>query len=196
MASLNGRGSSDAAARILKAASALFAEKGYANTSVRDICRATGTTAPVVYYHFGSKRGLFDAVARSQISMEDFISKLEASRSLAPGDGLRAFIRTYLSSFPEKAFEPGLYMRDSASLDKRSAKMASDDLDRVRALASALVRRCSAEGGFRGADPDLAADCLLGMLNRVIFQAIHFSKASDREAYGRFVTDFFFRAMK
>jgi hypothetical protein len=42
----------------------------------------------------------------------------------------------------------------------------------------------------------LAADCLLGMLNRVIFQNIHFSKASDKETYGRFVTDFFIRAMK
>jgi hypothetical protein len=33
------------------------------------------------------------------------------------------------------------------------------------------------------------------MLNRVIFQHIHFSKVFDREAYTRFVTDFFLRAM-
>ena len=32
--------------------------------------------------------------------------------------------------------------------------------------------------------------------HRVIFQHIHFSKISDRDIYRRFVTDFFFRAMK
>jgi len=38
---------------------------------------------------------------------------------------------------------------------------------------------------------NLAVDCLLGMLNRVIFQHIHFAKSSDRESYSRFVADFF-----
>ncbi|MDG6981416.1 MAG: helix-turn-helix transcriptional regulator, partial [Nitrososphaerota archaeon] len=31
----------------------MFAEKGFANVSVRDICRVSGTTAPVIYYYFG-----------------------------------------------------------------------------------------------------------------------------------------------
>ncbi len=185
-----------AAARILQLASKLFAEKGYSNVSVRDICRATGTTAPVIYYYFGSKRGLFDAVARKQISMSDFIESLsDAASAQDPRRGLESFITVYLSSFPEHAFDPGLYMRDSATLDRRSARMVSGDLDRIRTVASGLVARSIKEGTFRKTDSALASDCLLGMLNRVIFQRIHFSKASDREAYGRFVTDFFYRAM-
>ncbi len=49
--------------RLLAAAVPLFAAKGYAATSVRDILRAAGVTAPVLYYHFGSKEGLFLALA-------------------------------------------------------------------------------------------------------------------------------------
>jgi len=185
------------AEKILLIASRMFAEKGFANVSVRELCRETGTTAPVIYYHFGSKKGLFEAVARRQISMEDFIRKLsKAAEVRDPRKGLESFIATYLSSFPEHTFDVGLYMRDSATLDKHSAEMVSNDLERVRAMAVGLVERAIADGGFRRADPDLAADCLLGMLNRVIFQHIHFAKISDREAYGRFVTDFFVRAMK
>jgi AcrR family transcriptional regulator len=185
------------AEKILDAASRLFAERGFSNVSVRDICKATGTTAPVVYYHFGSKKGLFDAVARKQISMDAFISRLTAaSRSEDPKKGLVSFIETYLSSFPEHAFDTGFYLRDSATLDKQSARMASEDLDRVRTMASNLVERGIAKGYFRKTDAGLAADCLLGMLNRVIFQHIHFSRISDRDAYRGFVTEFFFRAMK
>jgi AcrR family transcriptional regulator len=185
------------AERILRSASRLFAEKGFSNVSVREICREVGTTPPVIYYHFGSKKGLFDAVASRQIGMGGFIAKLTESAGAAdPRRGLEGFIATYLSSFPERAFDPGLYLRDSASLDKHSARMASDDLERVRKIAGDLIERSIGRGYFRKTDPEMASDCLLGMLNRVIFQHIHFSKSSDRETYSRFVTDFFFRAMK
>ena len=185
------------AEKILQVASRMFAEKGFANVSVRDICRETGTTPPVIYYYFGSKKGLFEAVARKQISMGDFIRKLsKASQAKDAKKGLGLFVSTYLSSFPEHTFDVGLYMRDSATLDKHSAQMVSEDLEKIRALAVGLIERSIAKGRFRKTDPDLATDCLLGMLNRVIFQHIHFAKISDREAYGRYVTDFFMRAMK
>ena len=185
------------AEKILLVASRMFAEKGFANVSVRDICRETGTTPPVIYYHFGSKKGLFEAVARKQISMADFIRKLSrATESKDPRKALESFVSTYLSSFPEHTFDVGLYMRDSATLDKNSAQMVSEDLERIRALALGIVDMSIGMGLFRKTDPELATDCLLGMLNRVIFQHIHFAKISDREAYGRFVTDFFVRAMK
>ena len=187
----------ETAEKILRVASRMFAEKGFANVSVRDICRETGTSAPVIYYYFGSKKGLFDAVARKQISMDDFIRQLsKASSSSDPRKGLESFISTYLSSFPEHTFDIGLYVRDTAALDKHSAQMVSDDLERIRGMAAGLVDRSIAKGFFRKTDSRLATDCLLGMLNRVIFQHIHFAKISDRESYSRFVTDFFFRAMK
>jgi AcrR family transcriptional regulator len=186
----------ETAEKILRAASKMFAAKGFANVSVRDICRETGTTAPVIYYYFGSKKGLFDAVARKQISMDAFIRKLgKDSESQDPRKGLEKFVETYLSTFPEHTFDIGLYMRDSASLDKQSADMVFGDLERIKALATGLVEAGIAKGVFRKTDPGLAADCLLGMLNRAIFQHIHFDRMSDREEYRRYVTEFFFRAM-
>lgn len=184
------------AERILQVASKLFAEKGFANVSVRDICRETETTAPVIYYYFGSKKGLFDAVAREKITMADFIRKLSsASRERDPRKGLEDFVSTYMSSFPEHTFDIGLYMRDSAALDKHSAKIVFDDLEQIKGIAKELIEGAMAKGVFRKADAALASDCLLGMLHRDIFQRIHFSRGSDRGAYAKFVTDFFFRAM-
>ena len=185
------------AEKILQVSSKMFAEKGFANVSVRDICKETGTTAPVIYYYFGSKKGLFDAVARKQISMSNFIQKLSsASKASDPRKGLESFISTYLSTFPEHTFDIGLYMRDSATLDKHSAQRVSDDLEKVSDIAEDLVGKAIAKGFFRETNPKLAVDCLMGMLNRVIFQHIHFAKSSDRDSYSRFVTDFFLRAMQ
>ncbi|MDG6899767.1 MAG: TetR/AcrR family transcriptional regulator [Nitrososphaerota archaeon] len=185
------------AEKILQAASRMFAARGFANVSVRDICKDAETTAPVIYYYYGSKKGLFDAVVRRQISMRDFIGKLShASKAADPRDGLESFISTYLTTFPEHTFDMGLYMRDSATLDKQSAERVSEDLEKIKGIAATMIERAMTRGFFRRTDSVLAVDCLLGMLNRVIFQHIHFAKSQDRGAYSRFVTDFFFRAMK
>jgi AcrR family transcriptional regulator len=45
--------------RLLVRALGLFTEKGYAQTSVREIVEAAGVTKPVLYYYFGSKEGLY-----------------------------------------------------------------------------------------------------------------------------------------
>ncbi len=44
---------------ILSAATRLFAHKGYAASSIREICQAAGVTKPVLYYHFRSKEHLY-----------------------------------------------------------------------------------------------------------------------------------------
>lgn len=45
--------------RLMDAAVGFFASKGYAATSVREIVGEAGVTAPVLYYYFGSKEGVY-----------------------------------------------------------------------------------------------------------------------------------------
>ena len=48
--------------QILDAALKLFSERGFARTSVRDIAQEAGITDAAIYYHFSSKRDLFEAL--------------------------------------------------------------------------------------------------------------------------------------
>ena len=48
--------------RLLETATELFAEKGYAGTSVREIVDRVGVSKPVLYYYFKSREGLFYAI--------------------------------------------------------------------------------------------------------------------------------------
>lgn len=53
---------SDTAEAVRAAATRLFAELGYAGTSVRAISKAAGANVNAVSYHFGSKQGLYQAI--------------------------------------------------------------------------------------------------------------------------------------
>ncbi|MBF6601321.1 MAG: TetR/AcrR family transcriptional regulator [Dehalococcoidia bacterium] len=48
--------------QILDASLRLFSEKGFTRASVRDIAQAAGITDAAIYYHFESKRELFEAL--------------------------------------------------------------------------------------------------------------------------------------
>ena len=49
---------------VLDAALELFAQHGFADTSLREISRRTGVSHPLILHHFGSKEGLYESVKR------------------------------------------------------------------------------------------------------------------------------------
>lgn len=59
---LNVRSDLTAAAAIRDAALELFAERGFAAVTVRDVAAAAGVSAPLVIHHYKSKEGLRQAV--------------------------------------------------------------------------------------------------------------------------------------
>ncbi|GEM_PF-1347340 len=52
----------DTRARILHEAAQLFSERGFDAPSVREICEASGVSKPTLYYHFGNRDGVVEAV--------------------------------------------------------------------------------------------------------------------------------------
>jgi AcrR family transcriptional regulator len=56
------KSSPDTRQQILQAALRQFAHSGYAGASVQAIVDAARVTKPVLYYHFGSKEGLYSAL--------------------------------------------------------------------------------------------------------------------------------------
>lgn len=59
-----GRDSQGTRATVIDAAERLFAERGFAATSMRDISAASGISHPLIHHHFGSKEDLYSAVKR------------------------------------------------------------------------------------------------------------------------------------
>jgi len=86
--------------RILDAAEILFAEHGFAATSLRDITKEAAVNLAAVNYHFGSKTALLSAVFERRINPINeerlrLLTELEKSASGKPldlHDVLRAFL--------------------------------------------------------------------------------------------------------
>ena len=54
--------------RLLDTAECLFAERGFAGTSVRDITADAGCNLAAVNYHFGGKQNLYREVFRRRLA--------------------------------------------------------------------------------------------------------------------------------
>jgi AcrR family transcriptional regulator len=71
---------------ILRAALRLFATRGYAGTSTQVIVKTAQVAKPVLYYHFGNKAGLFQAVIDEiDNRLLGLILASEAEAANAPG---------------------------------------------------------------------------------------------------------------
>src|SRR5690242_1948877 len=85
--------------RILAAAIQAFARAGFDGASTREIAEAAGVTDPLLFYHFGSKAGLYLAAVQDQL--EKLHDGLEAALSgVADARArLRVFVEVYLAYF-------------------------------------------------------------------------------------------------
>jgi AcrR family transcriptional regulator len=69
--------------QILDTSLRLFSERGFARTSVRDIARGAGITDAAIYYHFASKRDIFEALFEER-GITSALSELEQATITQP----------------------------------------------------------------------------------------------------------------
>src|SRR5258705_7289259 len=86
--------------RLLNAAARLFAERGFARVTVRDICKKARANVAAVNYHFGGKDGLYQAVMG--MAMETMQATTEAARAAGRNLPPEERIRAYVSVFAER----------------------------------------------------------------------------------------------
>ena len=83
---------------LLETAGAVFAERGYRATTVREVCRRAGVNVAAINYHFGGKEHLYLEVLRycHRRARDRYPPDLGVGRWAAPEQRLRAFIHSFL----------------------------------------------------------------------------------------------------
>lgn len=137
--------------RILSAATALFAERGYDATSTRSISDAVGLNLATVAYHVGSKSDLYrEVMKRAHLAQRDLLAgSLDELRAAAAGavlaeadarSTLARFVDAYLDFCVSHPQIPALWMRrwlsDAAEVTELEAEYAQP----LGAAASDAVR--------------------------------------------------------
>jgi AcrR family transcriptional regulator len=153
--------------RILKAATALFAERGYHGTSMRTLARVLRVETPSLYYHFPSKQEMLVAILDH--TLDDLLDGLRRAVAAVDSaeDGLRAAVRFHVQFHARRraeAFVSHSELRSLTPANLRRVVAKRDAYEQVfRGLLGAGVRG----GVFRVADVKLAAMAILSMCTGV-----------------------------
>jgi AcrR family transcriptional regulator len=122
-------------ARILEAALQAFAERGYNAASIAEIGERAGIAKSVMYHHFGSKAGLYEAVVEAQTA--DLVKEVAAALPEDPAAprlrvGVDAYFRFLRSRptvwrllFRDPPTDPELVEVDRRLQQKRSELLTS-----------------------------------------------------------------------
>jgi len=166
----------DTRERILDAAAALFAERGYERTSMGAIARAVKVSAAALYYHFQSKEEIL--YTHLVLSIEQVLERAEATVAKAgPGAEARiaALVRVHIATDQQRVgiqsmLNESLYgtgiLANSLGAPQRATL---DDLQRrYLDLWRGVLRDGAARDGLGVPDVTATAFAILGMLDHVV----------------------------
>ncbi|MCC6970529.1 MAG: CerR family C-terminal domain-containing protein [Phycisphaerales bacterium] len=105
--------------RLLDAAGEVFADRGYEQATIREICRRAGANIAAVSYHFGDKKALYiEVIAYAHRCADEYDPAREAAGAADPAERLRVFVRTFMQRIGHKgrpAWHARLMAREMAS---------------------------------------------------------------------------------
>lgn len=141
----------EAERRLVEATMAIIAEQGVAAATFEAIGQRAGYSRGLATQHFGSKRGLIDAVVEYLHERQDEDLNLAHVNEMSGLDGLIAYVRMFCASL-RRSSEPRSYfmlLADAVANAQDARAVFAESHVRVKARLAKLVRRGQAEGCIR-----------------------------------------------
>ena len=155
---------------FLEAATAVFLEKGYANTTLADVIARSGGSLQTLYSLFGSKQGLFEALVaeRHAEALAEVFAPFRAEDLLdqAPDDVLAAVGTRFLQAImtPQALGIYRLVLAESVLMTELAERVWAMGPAHIRMLVAEYFRQQARRGTLRLQDPEQAAHQFWGML--------------------------------
>lgn len=125
---------------IALAAGRLFAERGYAATRLEDVAAAAGVTKPIVYRHFGSKKGLYlTLLRRHEEDLPGFFEGLELPADASPRELIRAVLDAWLDYTRANAHAWEMLFRDASGDEEIRGVRAEVSVRAIEVLSGFLA---------------------------------------------------------
>ncbi len=160
---LSGRQVSDSPEEdILRAAGRIFAEKGFAGTSTREIAEAAGLRGPSIFHYFPTKEDILRALAdRALVGPLETLEEVRSS-SARPAVKLYLVTRFQVQHFCSHPYDLTPVIRDAFSLPRDRFQTFYEAADRYTGGINALVQEGIDQGEFVEEDAHLAALSIIG----------------------------------
>lgn len=129
--------------RIIKAASKLFAQKGFAKTTTQEICDAASANIAAVNYHFGGKGNLYRMVWKYFDDLESKRIAAYIKEDASPEERLRSFVKMRVEetlSDGEIGYLPRLVRREMGDPSIFHEELHNSVIEKWRNRATELLR--------------------------------------------------------
>jgi TetR/AcrR family transcriptional regulator, fatty acid metabolism regulator protein len=159
--------------KILEAALAVFAQKGYHRAIVDDIVRVSGTSKGAVYHHFPNKEALFLAL------VDQFVVHLAtaAAEAIAAQHGalkkVEGALRAALETFARHRQLARILLLEAVSLGPTYEAKRAEVHRRFADLIKGYLDEAAAEASIPPLDTEVTTLAWLGAINEVVIQWLH-----------------------
>jgi AcrR family transcriptional regulator len=140
----------DRRTELLTLAAGLFAERGYKNTTVRDIADAAGILSGSLYHHFDSKETMADEILRTFLDelFRDYRTIIE--RESDPRRAFEQLVDVSFQAIDRSHAAIALYQNEARQLRQSPRFAYLDDTDReFREIWLGTLEKGIASGAFR-----------------------------------------------
>jgi AcrR family transcriptional regulator len=155
--------------RLLEAAGEVFAEQGFHNATVREICQRARANVAAVNYHFGDKEGLYAAVIEyaHTRALEKYPLTQADCEDIPAAQRLHTFIQHIVFSLfdeGEPAWRSKLMAREmiepTAALDAMVEKIIRPTAQRLEAIVRELLGPVTTDEQVRLSQLSIIGQCL------------------------------------
>ena len=150
----------------IRAAAAVFADKGFHGASTRDIAERLGIKQASLYYYFDSKEEALSEVCLLGIS--DYVSRMDAiaARDLAFEAKLLAAVNSHLTSYREKNEALKVYNDERLYLPEEQRTELKKRGSHYRELLEDMLLAAREDGQLQpGLDCHFAAQAVIALCN-------------------------------
>jgi AcrR family transcriptional regulator len=138
---------------LLRSATQLFAEKGFSGARVDEIARRAKANKAMIYYHFGAKEDLYQAVLLRLFGrVTATVNQVEAEVR-DPRERLSTFYRRLAQLFGREPALPAIMTREVLEGGRHVAPQTAQVLTRIVGFVASALETGSASGRLRRVHP-------------------------------------------
>jgi AcrR family transcriptional regulator len=194
--------------KILLAAGEIFAEKGYKNVTVREICARAGVNVAAINYHFGDKESLYREVVMrwEEEAFRKYPLEPGAAGSTSPEERLTTFIRSFLLRMLDEgrpSWFGKLVAREFIEPTSALDILVEDAIRPSYLLLSSIIREIigkdASEEDIRLCSASIVGQCLYFHNSRPVLNALYgpdSQEPTDTERIAEHVARFSIAAMR
>jgi TetR/AcrR family transcriptional regulator, mexJK operon transcriptional repressor len=163
----NEEGYNERRQQIIDGALRVFAQKGFAQATIKEIAQAAGIGSPgLIYHYFADKNDLLGQIFAAQVPIASLLDKPEALFDLPVREGLTLLAHSFLQILQKRAFIDRLKLLLGEVTRQPDLLAVVTELGptRVFALLGAYLERQMAAGVLRQMEPAIAVRCFMGPL--------------------------------